>query len=456
MRTVKITKVFETTSTDPDDARRGKLLNILIIGLETVLLLGIIAIGIVGSIEGLSQERVIPLLQSAALAFIGVLVIYLINRYWSGDFAGALFLILMTAVITLTEEPQQIVEGRSTFLFTVPILMASVILRPWASFVMAGVVSIVIAGIDAFVLNSTPGIPTMLGFFTFALVAWLSARSLESALHELRAINEELDQRVEQRTEELRDANRQLAQANEHLRELDRLKSHFVSMVSHELRTPLTSIQGYAEMLQAEIYGAVSEKQEQALDRVLINTRQLIAIVNDLLNQARIEAGLLALHPTPFSPEDLVANLHSTMQPLTEAEGLQLTAHVADNVPSALIGDSQRLQQILVNLVNNAIKFTSEGSIDVRIYRSNEQYWAMEVADTGAGIPEDAIEYIFEPFRQVDGSATRRHKGVGLGLSIVKQLVELMNGNIRVESEIGKGSTFIIQLPLHVSKKETT
>ena len=296
----------------------------------------------------------------------------------------------------------------------------------------------------------------MLGFFTFALISWLSARSLEGALHELRAINEELDQRVEQRTEELRDANRQLAQANEHLRELDRLKSHFVSMVSHELRTPLTSIQGYAEMLQAEIYGAVSEKQKQALDRVLINTRQLIAIVNDLLNQARIEAGLLALHPTPFSPEDLVANLHSTMQPLAEAEGLQLTAHVADNVPSALVGDSQRLQQILVNLVNNAIKFTSEGSIDVRIYRSNEQYWAMEVADTGAGIPEDAIEYIFEPFRQVDGSATRRHKGVGLGLSIVKQLVELMNGNIRVESEIGKGSTFIIQLPLHVSKKETT
>jgi signal transduction histidine kinase len=302
-----------------------------------------------------------------------------------------------------------------------------------------------------------PPFPTLLGFFAVALVSWLAARTLEGALHELRAINRELDQRVEQRTEELRETNRQLEEANEHLRELDRLKSHFVSMVSHELRTPLTSVQGYAEMLQAEIYGTVSKEQTQALDRILVNTRQLISIVNDLLDQARIEAGLLALHPAPFAPDDLAANVQSTMAPIAEAQGLTLTTNVDEALPEKVIGDQQRLHQILVNLINNAIKFTPQGGVNVRLYASNDDHaWHMEVADTGSGIPEDAIEYIFEPFRQVDGSATRTHKGVGLGLSIVQQLVELMEGEIQVESEIGQGSTFIIELPLKTTKKEIT
>jgi signal transduction histidine kinase len=121
-----------------------------------------------------------------------------------------------------------------------------------------------------------------------------------------------------------------------------------------------------------------------------------------------------------------------------------------------IVADQQRLHQILVNLINNAVKFTPDGGIDVRLYRANDHDWTITVSDTGKGIPEDALEYIFEPFRQVDGSATRTHKGVGLGLSIVQQLVELMGGNIKVDSEIGHGSTFTIQLPLKTTKKEMT
>jgi signal transduction histidine kinase len=226
-------------------------------------------------------------------------------------------------------------------------------------------------------------------------------------------------------------------------------------MVSHELRTPLTSVQGYAEMLKAGIYGSLSEKQTQALERILINTRQLIAIVNDLLDQARIEAGQLSLHPAPLSPRKLANDVQATMQPLAEEQGLELTTSYADDVPKTLLGDQQRLQQILVNLINNAIKFTPEGEVNIHIYCPDAEHWALQISDTGRGIPEDAVDYIFEPFRQVDGSVTRSHKGIGLGLSIVKQLVDLMEGSITVESQVGEGSTFRIELPVIIPQKES-
>jgi signal transduction histidine kinase len=292
----------------------------------------------------------------------------------------------------------------------------------------------------------------MLGFFAFAFISWLSARSLEGALKDLRALNRELDQRVEDRTKALREANRQLAEANERLRELDRLKSRFVSMVSHELRTPLSAVQGFAEMLLAEIYGPLSERQTNALERITSNTKRLLHLINDLLDQARIEAGQIALQPHPFSPDDLVEEVQSTMGMLASSEGLELTTEVATDVPDTLHGDEKRLHQILVNLINNAIKFTDEGGVDVRIYRPDGQlrgYWGMEVSDTGPGISEEDQERIFDPFQRVDNSSTREHLGVGLGLSIVKELVDLMGGRLALESEIGEGSTFTILLPLH-------
>lgn len=447
-----IKRLLSVSSTDPDDARRRKLLNILLMGMAILALLTLLAV----LIAGISNAK--HLFFISLVMLVGIAVIFAINRYGSGSLASLLFVLVFTIAIAFADEPLQVVEGRSTFLFTVPILMASVILRPWASFAAATLSSIVITLLVFSMPEYIPHIPpfpTLLGFFAVAFVAWLSARSLEGALHELRAINEELDQRVEQRTLELQETNRQLEEANAHLRELDRLKSRFVSMVSHELRTPLTSVQGYTEMLKAGIYGALSEKQTQALDRILINTRQLIGIVNDLLDQARIEAGQLALHPVSLSPRELLTNVHSTMEPLANKNGLQLTASCDENLPQKLIGDQQRLQQILINLINNAIKFTPDGVVNIHFYRSDPQRWIMQISDTGRGIPEDALDYIFEPFRQVDGSITRSHKGIGLGLSIVKQLVELMEGDITVESKIGEGSTFRINLPLVTSKKES-
>lgn len=450
-------RLLNVRSTDPDDARRRRLLNILLVGVASLVALTLLVTGFltISGIVGRSGPLLLAL-QGGGATLVGIIFVYAINRYWSGTVASSLFLLLLTIVFALSDEPHQVVDGRSVFLFTIPILMASVLLRPWASFAAAGLSSMLVSAIALSLPGYIPPAPTMLGFFAFALVSWLSARSLETALQDLRAVNQELDQRVEERTQELRAANEELARANERLRELDRLKSKFVSMVSHELRTPLGAIQGFAEMLQADIYGPLSKKQEDALGRIEKNTRRLLIIVNDLLDQARIEAGELSIRPTRFSPSDLMEDLKTTVGVLVERKGLALTTEVAEDIPDSLYGDKERLHQILVNLTDNAIKFTDEGGIHVRICQPDGEYsshWAMTVSDTGPGISEQDRELVFAPFRRIDDSMTREHIGVGLGLSIVKQLVELMDGEIILESEPGHGSTFTVILPLEQEQR---
>lgn len=455
MKSNILAKMLEVPSADPEDIRRRRMLNILLFGTSSLLLLTLLAVTIaywVGLAPSGDFRRLVPIILGllASLA-----VTFLINRYWSGWLAGWLFIILLTGAFALSDEPRQVVGGRSLFLFTIPILMSSVILRPWTSFVAAGVCGAIIAYIDAFVLRTVPGIPTILAFFTVALVSWLSARSLENALADLRILNVGLEDRVRERTNELQQANEQLVLAYEKLQELDQLKSRFLSIVSHELRTPLSAIQGFAEMLQAEVYGPLSQKQRGALQRIVANDERLLALVNDLLDQARMEAGKLSLTFEPFNLRDLVDDMESTMRVLVESKKLFLKVHVSPAVPATLSGDRKRLHQILVNLINNALKFTQKGGISVHFYRLDEEYWAIDVADTGPGIAPEIQASIFEPFRQGDSSATREHTGFGLGLSIVKQLTTLMGGSVSVISEVGFGSTFTVKLPIVPLKDNT-
>jgi signal transduction histidine kinase len=229
--------------------------------------------------------------------------------------------------------------------------------------------------------------------------------------------------------------------------EVERMKSAFVSMVSHDLRTPLSAIIGYSDMLREAVYGAVSQAQLGVLKRINANAGRLLNLVNNMLDQAQIEAGKLNLNVTPFAPIELMNDMESVMGILAQSKGLELTCDIAGNVPDTLYGDSQRLHQILINLVNNAIKFTEQGGVSVRIYL-NGAHWALEVSDTGPGIRTEDQSHIFDPFSQVDDTVTRQHSGVGLGLSIVSQLASLMNGEITLVSAPGEGSTFTILLPL--------
>jgi signal transduction histidine kinase len=190
-------------------------------------------------------------------------------------------------------------------------------------------------------------------------------------------------------------------------------------------------------------------------NRIMTNTQRLLGLINDLLNQAQMEAGKLAIKMAPFRPGELLENLHAVMDKAAADKGLRLDSEIDSNLPETLNGDLERLHQILVNLVNNAIKFTDRGSIHVKLFYPNENKWGIEVSDTGVGIPEAEMPYVFDTFRQVEGTATRVHGGFGLGLSIVKQLVILMNGEIEVRSILGEGSAFTITLPLAVPESIT-
>lgn len=240
----------------------------------------------------------------------------------------------------------------------------------------------------------------------------------------------------------------ELAQARDQALEASRLKTDLLARVSHELRTPLGAILGFAELLKFGIYGPLFEEQKTAVAEIIDSTNNLTGQVNDLLDQAKLEAGKLDLHLTAFSPADLLNNLLHKMEILANNKGLSLTTHIATDMPGVLTGDLSRLQQILVNLISNAIKFTPTGMVKVCLYRPDVAHWAIQVMDTGIGIPSEAQACLFEPFMQVDGSITREQSGTGLGLSIVKQLTDLMGGEITVESKPGHGSTFVVLLPL--------
>ncbi len=244
-------------------------------------------------------------------------------------------------------------------------------------------------------------------------------------------------------------AEKALALARDQALEASRLKSRLLANVSHDLRSPLGSILGFTEMLQEGVYGSLSDQQQTATTEIIDSTDRLLNFVNNLLGQAQIESGKVVLNVKPFAPVKLLEAIPSTARVLAQAKGLELTGQVAPDMPAALSGDPYWLRQIMVNLVNNAVKFTGQGAVKVHIYQADETYWAIKVSDTGCGIPAEAQSYIFEPFRQVDETTTRKQQaGSGLGLSIVKQLTVLMGGQVTLTSEVGQGSAFTVLLPL--------
>jgi len=185
------------------------------------------------------------------------------------------------------------------------------------------------------------------------------------------------------------------------------------------------------------------------VSRIMENSRRLLLIVGELLDQAQIQSGRMKISLEPCKPDELLKSIQDTMAKSATDKGINLNTLLDPMLPSTLLGDSQRLQQIMINLTNNAIKFSSAGaSVQLSILRSGNEHWKIQVSDTGEGIPRESLEYVFDTFRQVESATTRKHGGVGLGLAIVKQLVELMNGEIAVESQVQVGSTFTITLPL--------
>jgi PAS domain S-box-containing protein len=255
-------------------------------------------------------------------------------------------------------------------------------------------------------------------------------------------------QAVAREITEIKQAHEALSISRDRALEASRLKGQLLSRVSHELRTPLGAILGYAELLAMNTFGDLNAGQQDAAHQIMDSADYLSKMVNDLLDQAQVESKKMSLHRHAFSPAALLNKIQTSMGILAGNKGLTLNTSLDPELPEMLYEDDRRLQQILINLTGNAIKFTQTGQVEIKIYPATPAHWAIQVSDTGAGIPKEAQAYIFEPFRQVDNSITRENRGSGLGLSITKQLVELMEGTIRLESEPGRGSCFTITLPI--------
>lgn len=245
------------------------------------------------------------------------------------------------------------------------------------------------------------------------------------------------------------------SQARDEAVAASRFKSSLLANISHDLMTPLNIVLGYADMLQEGVHGPLNERQQGIAERIFANAQRVISLIRSLLDQAQIEAGRIRFTYLPFTPEDLLQSVVSVMGVLAQRKKLELKTEIDPALPKSISGDFQRLQQILMNLTGNAIKFTDQGKVQIRFYPQEDlESWCILVSDTGRGIPAEALEIIFDPFQRVDGSTTRTTEGIGLGLSIVNQLTNLMGGEIQVTSEVNKGSQFHIVLPLNPPGEE--
>src|SRR5215475_6425745 len=243
--------------------------------------------------------------------------------------------------------------------------------------------------------------------------------------------------------EELQARTRELAKTVKDLEIASQHKNQFVANMSHELRTPLAAILGYAELSQEGFYEPQGPKSVNALTRIRSNGKHLLGLINTVLDIAKIEPGQFTLNMTEYAIESVVETVRAATESLAQNKRLALTTEVAKSLPIGL-GDEQRITQVLLNLVGNAIKFTNIGEVSAKAVGN---HFNISVTDTGPGIPEQEQVRIFEQFHQVDSSLTKTAGGTGLGLAIAKQIVEMHGGRIWVESTLGKGSTFHIELP---------
>ena len=249
-------------------------------------------------------------------------------------------------------------------------------------------------------------------------------------------------------------AENAMAIARDRALEASRVKSEFLARVSHELRTPLGVIRGYADLLSEPAYGTLSELQSKAVSEITDSTERISDMVGELLDEARLAAGAVQLEIKSFNPAEILEDIKEKLSVLADQKKLRLNTELDPDLPAQLVGDPTRINQMVTNLTSNSIKFTKKGEVSIRFYLHDTDQWAMEVNDTGPGIPEEAHESIFEPFRQADSSIPRIFGGTGLGLSIVKHLTNLMDGKIQVKSEVGSGSTFTVFLPINTEASE--
>ncbi len=412
---------------------------------------------------GFIVALITPLLEPGAGLNFGTLFavaalfgIYLVSRTAHYRIAGLLTVGIINASIYVVTLVSTAPDRISTLNLILALLMiATMVLPNWVTGVLIGVN----LGIMALLPTLFPEIPSTIAIIrvfllgaVFLLVFIWYRDTLE---RDRRAQIAEAFEQTRRANDALNSANQELITANNIAQESIRLKSEFVSTMSHELRTPLNAILGFCGIMLEGMGGDFDADGRQMLERINANSSRLLILINEVLDLAKIEAGRMELVSSAINPAELAESWRSQTHILAEKNKLDFIVEVDPQLPQTLYGDAERLTQIGVNLLSNAFKFTDSGSVKLAFKRQDD-HWLIEVADSGVGIPPHALNYIFEEFRQVDGSSKRVYGGTGLGLAIVRNLVRVMRGQVKATSELGKGSTFTVTLPIITEPNKET
>jgi signal transduction histidine kinase len=301
-----------------------------------------------------------------------------------------------------------------------------------------------------------------------AMASFSDITARKAAEDSLRAVHAELETRVEKRTSQLQEANnrlkseveereraqREMREAKEAADTANQAKSAFLANMSHELRTPLNAVIGFSELLEQQIFGELNDKQQTYVGNVLVSGRHLLQLVNDILDISKVEAGRMDLAYEKMPIGSIVDIVRGVIAGLAAKKGIDLEVDVAPNLPDVYI-DPGRIKQVLYNLISNAIKFTPRGGVVRLAARANDRYLIVRVSDTGVGIAPADLPRLFREFEQLPQPGGVRPEGTGLGLALTRRLVELHGGKVEVQSELGKGSTFSVLLPLKSPDEST-
>lgn len=491
---------------DPDDRRRRQVLNILLIVFIIIDLLLIFITLLFYDYSYSSANNGEPLVGVLILAIVIFGILLIANRLPGipGWVSAIFFEAFLIFIMTHADTAYELYNGRSLVIWALPIMVSAVILRPEFVFLVTGV----IFGLMQFFTPPEAGgvnYYAMTSLAVIALNSWLGMsianRALQDARHHaanLQAIFDNVADGVL-----VLDVQGNYLSANpallkmipeEHLKEMsskplgknvqwkrrifsvtsspvpdvgevalfrdetrrretERAKEALLATASHELRTPLAAVMNYLELLLMLSKAGKVKTEEFAshLTRALDNCKRLQNLVNDILDQAQIEAGVLELKHTSFDLRILLEKARQLLSVLIKEKDLSYELAIAPDVPAKIAGDPDRLYQVLVNLLGNAIKFTDQGGIKVKVSASQKRGLSIEVADSGPGIPPEQLPDIFEAFRRGSNYAQRERQGAGLGLSIAREIVARMGGEILAASELGTGSTFTVILPLEAA-----
>ena len=425
----------DASITAPEERRRVRTLSALLVALFIFIVIGIFAAG------------PFLLLHAAATA-----VAYTFSRTRRYLWGAGIMVYMLASTTLFAIRMQGFIDPRDITLsigwLTIPMVLSVIWFKP-----RGAIIAIIVCMIEIFVI--VPRIQTLMSLndisYTTSYISIFAAFLILFSLLRYRDLRQ-----IASQTESLNNQNTELLKANEDLivarrqaEEASELKSQFVSSMSHELRTPLHAIIGFSEIMLAGIGDIdLNDKTRHLTERINVNSLDLLNLINDVLDLAKIEARRVEIVNKPFSPGDLLRKIHAEHASQAEQQNLNFVLEVDPSLPQTLMGDETHLERVITNLLSNALKFTAKGGVTVAARKLIDDQWSVAVKDTGIGIPSHAFEFIFDPFRQLDGSAQRSFGGSGLGLAITQDFVKAMDGTIAIDSTVGEGATFTVTLPL--------